>query len=236
VPVARATLSEYVSDLIIITMGHEYALKRKKVDCERSELLFFFDAQSLFCHTYILHDCARYGTTGETKTKMGFCRWAFNVPSQRSHIYIGFVGFQLLRALLYFPRSLLHDNALETSDSSVPSCNVVKSSHSNNTDWTKYRFRFQNKKKTFSFSEGVQGFSSECILASEKNEWTVGGDMLNRENTLGAKHRNSYFEYDTWGGVDDRNFKKSVNSNIIVDLCFYFFFLFFFINPVPIKY
>lgn len=73
-------------------------------------------------------------------------------------------------------------------------------------------FRFQHKKKAFSFSEGVQGFSSEDILASEKNEWTVGGDMLNRENTFGAKHRKSYFEYDTWGGVDDRNFKKSVEN------------------------
>ncbi|KAE9531644.1 hypothetical protein AGLY_010850 [Aphis glycines] len=65
-----------------------------------------------------------------------------------------------------------------------------------------------NKGKALSFSEGVQGFSSEDIIAGEKNEWTVGGDMLNRENTFAAKHRNSYFEYDTWGGADNQNFKK----------------------------
>jgi len=59
-----------------------------------------------------------------------------------------------------------------------------------------------------SFSEGVQGFSSEDKIAGEKNEWTVGGDMLNRENAFGPKHRNSYFEYDTWGGADNQNFKK----------------------------
>lgn len=73
-------------------------------------------------------------------------------------------------------------------------------------------FLFQNKKKAFSFSEGAHGFSTDDILASEKNEWTVGGDMLNRENTFGAKHRQSYFEYDTWGGADDRHFKKSVKK------------------------
>lgn len=65
-----------------------------------------------------------------------------------------------------------------------------------------------SKKKALSFSEGVQGFTNEDILAGEKNEWTVGGDMLNRENTFGSKHRNSYFEYDTWGGGDDQNFRK----------------------------
>lgn len=75
---------------------------------------------------------------------------------------------------------------------------------------------YQNKKKAYSFSEGVQGFSAEQILASEKNEWTVGGDMLNRENTFAAKHRNSYFEYDTWAGADNRNFKKYVKYGFIV--------------------
>lgn len=54
----------------------------------------------------------------------------------------------------------------------------------------------------------MQGFSSLEILASEKNEWTVGGDMLNMENMMTNK-KNSYFEYDTWGGGDDRNFQKS---------------------------
>lgn len=62
----------------------------------------------------------------------------------------------------------------------------------------------------------MHGFPSEDILASEKNEWTVGGDMLNRENTFMPKHRNSYFEYDTWAGADNRSFKKSVKTNKIV--------------------
>lgn len=55
------------------------------------------------------------------------------------------------------------------------------------------------------------------MLASEKNEWTVGGDMLNRENTFAAKHKNLYFEYETWGGGgDNRNFRKSVYHGPLV--------------------
>ncbi|XP_050422219.1 open rectifier potassium channel protein 1 [Adelges cooleyi] len=65
------------------------------------------------------------------------------------------------------------------------------------------------KKKSMSISEGIQGFSSDEILATEKNEWTVGGEMLNRENTFTGKNsRHSYFEYDTWAGADNRSYKK----------------------------
>lgn len=41
---------------------------------------------------------------------------------------------------------------------------------------------------------------------------------MNRENTFAAKYRNSYFEYDTWGGADVRNFKKSVKKYYAVHL------------------
>ncbi|KAL5240345.1 hypothetical protein ACI65C_007755 [Semiaphis heraclei] len=94
-------------------------------------------------------------------------------------------------------------DALETAVPNQPSEQPVHHHHLH-PDATN-----SSKKKALSFSEGVQGFTNQDILASEKNEWTVGGDMLNRENPFGAKHRNSYFEYDTWGGgADDQNFKK----------------------------
>ncbi|XP_050542134.1 open rectifier potassium channel protein 1 isoform X2 [Daktulosphaira vitifoliae] len=68
---------------------------------------------------------------------------------------------------------------------------------------------YATKKKAMSFSEGIQGFSSQEILASEKNEWTIGGDMINRETTFSEKHsRSTYFEYDTWAGADNRSYKK----------------------------